>query len=53
GYGRFEWSVLDWNAPALDFYRALGAAPQAEWTVQRVVGAPLAALAERWSGTIG
>jgi GNAT superfamily N-acetyltransferase len=51
-YGRFEWSVLDWNQPALDFYAALGAAPQHEWTVQRLVGAPLTALAERWPGTI-
>jgi len=47
GYGRFEWSVLDWNQPALDFYRALGATPQDEWTVQRLTGAPLAALAAR------
>ena len=47
GYGRFEWSVLDWNQPALDFYRALGAVPQDEWTVQRLTGAPLAALAAR------
>ena len=47
GYGRFEWSVLDWNAPALDFYRALGATPQSEWTVQRLTGAALAALAAR------
>ena len=45
GYGRFEWSVLDWNQPALDFYRALGAAPQDEWTVQRLTGPALAALA--------
>jgi hypothetical protein len=44
--------VLDWNTPALEFYRSLGALPQGEWTVQRVVGAPLAALAERWPGTI-
>jgi len=44
-YGRFEWSVLDWNAPALEFYRRLGAAPMAEWTVQRLTGAPLEALA--------
>jgi GNAT superfamily N-acetyltransferase len=51
-YGRFEWSVLDWNQPALDFYASLGAVPQSEWTVQRVVGAPLAALAERWPGKI-
>lgn len=47
-YGRFEWSVLDWNEPALKFYRALGANPQSEWTVQRLVGAPLAALADHW-----
>lgn len=51
-YGRFEWSVLDWNQPALDFYASLGAVPQSEWTVQRVVGAPLATLAERWPGKI-
>lgn len=47
GYGRFEWSVLDWNQPALDFYRALGAAPQDEWTVQRLTGPALVALAAR------
>jgi GNAT superfamily N-acetyltransferase len=46
-YGRFEWAVLDWNEPALKFYRSLGALPQAEWTVQRLTGAPLAALAAR------
>jgi GNAT superfamily N-acetyltransferase len=47
GYGRFEWSVLDWNEPALRFYAALGARPQAEWTVQRLTGEPLAQLARR------
>jgi GNAT superfamily N-acetyltransferase len=52
GYGRFEWSVLDWNQPALDFYASLGALPQREWTVQRMVGAPLTALAARWPGTV-
>jgi len=46
-YGRFEWSVLDWNEPALKFYRSLGAVPMSEWTVQRLTGAPLAALAAR------
>jgi GNAT superfamily N-acetyltransferase len=46
-YGRFEWAVLDWNEPALKFYRSLGALPQSEWTVQRLTGAPLAALAAR------
>lgn len=44
-YGRFEWSVLDWNERALGFYRALGAVPMGDWTVQRLAGAPLAALA--------
>src|SRR5262245_3321637 len=52
GYGRFEWSVLDWNTPALEFYRTLGAVPQSEWTVQRVVGEPLDQLARRWPGVI-
>ncbi|SEJ99814.1 L-amino acid N-acyltransferase YncA [Sphingobium sp. AP50] len=41
---RLEWSVLDWNAPAIAFYRALGARPMDEWTVQRVDGAALVAL---------
>jgi GNAT superfamily N-acetyltransferase len=45
--GRFEWSVLDWNAPAIAFYRELGAVPMAEWTVQRVSGDALQALALR------
>lgn len=48
GYGRFEWPVLDWNEPALQFYGRLGARPMDEWTVQRIVGAPLAELADRW-----
>jgi GNAT superfamily N-acetyltransferase len=52
GYGRFEWSVLDWNTPSLEFYRALGALPQSDWTVQRLIGAPLERLAQRWSGAI-
>jgi ribosomal protein S18 acetylase RimI-like enzyme len=39
--GRFEWSVLDWNARAIDFYRSLGAVPMHEWTVQRMTGAAL------------
>jgi GNAT superfamily N-acetyltransferase len=52
GYGRFEWSVLDWNQLALEFYASLGAVPQHEWTVQRMVGAPLAALAARCPGTV-
>ena len=44
---RFEWWVLDWNTPALDFYRAKGAVPQDEWTTQRVSGDALRTLAER------
>ena len=47
-YGRFEWSVLDWNEPAIRLYRSLGAASMDEWTVNRLTGAPLAALAARW-----
>jgi GNAT superfamily N-acetyltransferase len=42
---RFEWSVLDWNEPAINFYRGLGAKPMDEWTVQRVSGEALSALA--------
>lgn len=45
GCGRFEWSVLDWNEPAIRFYRHLGAQPMNDWTVQRVTGAALARLA--------
>ncbi|MBP2474533.1 GNAT superfamily N-acetyltransferase [Crossiella equi] len=44
GYARFEWSVLDWNTPAIDFYRKLGAVGMDEWTVQRLDGEALAAL---------
>ncbi|HVW79315.1 MAG TPA: GNAT family N-acetyltransferase [Mycobacteriales bacterium] len=36
GYGRVEWSVLDWNTPAQDFYRSIGAQPMEEWTTWRV-----------------
>lgn len=46
--GRFEWSVLDWNQPAIDFYRALGAKGLDEWTVQRVTGDALVALAQHY-----
>jgi GNAT superfamily N-acetyltransferase len=45
GYGRFEWAVLDWNAPAIAFYRKMGAIGMDEWTVQRVSGEALARLA--------
>ena len=46
-YGRMEWSVLDWNEPALAVYRRIGARPMHEWTVQRLAGDALRALAER------
>ncbi|GLC23498.1 GNAT family N-acetyltransferase [Roseisolibacter agri] len=45
GCGRFEWAVLDWNAPAIGFYRALGAVAMDEWTVMRVTGDALERLA--------
>ncbi|MCU7496581.1 MAG: GNAT family N-acetyltransferase [Ignavibacteria bacterium] len=44
--GRFEWSVLDWNEPAIKFYRSLGARPMDEWTVFRIDGEGLKKLAE-------
>jgi GNAT superfamily N-acetyltransferase len=45
GCGRLEWSVLDWNAPARDFYRRLGARPLDDWIGQRMTGDALAQLA--------
>jgi GNAT superfamily N-acetyltransferase len=45
--GRLEWSVLDWNKPALDFYRSLNAEPMSEWTVQRLTGPALKSLASQ------
>ncbi len=36
GCGRLEWSVLDWNKPAIDFYESLGAKPMSEWTIYRL-----------------
>lgn len=48
-YGRLEWWVLDWNAPALGFYASLGAVPMDEWTVHRVTGDALRALAREES----
>lgn len=47
GCGRLEWSVLNWNQRAIDFYRSLGAQPLDEWTMYRVTGAALERLAER------
>jgi len=46
GYGRFQWWVLDWNQPAIDFYESLGAVAMDEWTVMRVGGDALKKLAE-------
>ena len=45
--GRFEWSVLDWNAAAIGFYRRIGAVGMDEWTVQRLEGDALHALASQ------
>jgi GNAT superfamily N-acetyltransferase len=45
GCGRMEWMVLDWNEPAIEFYRALGAVPLEEWTVFRLTGKTLEAVA--------
>lgn len=47
GYARLEWNVLDWNAPAIGFYRAVGAAPNEGWTTYRLTGPALQRLAER------
>ncbi len=45
GCGRMEWAVLDWNDSAIRFYERLGAKPNADWTVYRLTGEPLRALA--------
>jgi GNAT superfamily N-acetyltransferase len=45
GCGRMEWWVLDWNEPAIRFYRSLGAVPMDQWTVQRLSGDALQRLA--------
>jgi len=52
GWGRLEWNVLDWNEPAIGFYRSLGAAPMEEWTTFRITGEALEGLA-RGSGEEG
>ena len=46
GCGRMEWAVLDWNNPAIKFYRALGAKPMDEWTVFRLTRDGIAELAK-------
>ena len=46
GWGRFEWAVLDWNAPAIGFYKKLGATPLDDWTIFRVTGDALRKLGQ-------
>ena len=46
GCGRFEWSVLDWNTPAIRFYEGLGAQVMPDWRIARVTGAAIGRLAE-------
>jgi GNAT superfamily N-acetyltransferase len=45
GYGRLEWSVLDWNEPSIQFYRSVGAVAKDDWTTYRVTDDALEALA--------
>lgn len=45
--GRFEWWVLDWNEPAIEFFKKLGAVPMSDWTVFRLTGEALQRLAEK------
>ena len=47
GCGRFEWSVLDWNEPAIQFYKAMGADVMPDWRICRVTGDSLLSLAQR------
>ena len=47
GCGRMEWAVLDWNEPAIEFYRTLGAKPMDEWTVFRLTGDGIEKLASK------
>jgi GNAT superfamily N-acetyltransferase len=53
GYGRLEWWVLDWNTPAWDFYASQGATPMSDWTVHRVTGPELVALAAQTETDMG
>jgi len=53
GCGRYEWSVLDWNQPAIDFYQGLGAAPMDEWRLMRVTGDALDQLGQRYDREFG
>ena len=45
GYARFEWAVLDWNAPSIAFYQSIGAEIKGEWKVCRMSGPALAKFA--------
>jgi GNAT superfamily N-acetyltransferase len=47
GYGRVEWAVLDWNQPAIDFYRSLGATLMDDWRICRLTGPALSHLSDR------
>jgi GNAT superfamily N-acetyltransferase len=51
GYGRVEWAVLDWNSPAIGFYRRIGAIPMSDWTIFRLTGDALTRLATQGSGS--
>ena len=46
GFGRFEWSALDWNEPSINFYKSLGAQEKEGWNVYRLTGPALVSLAE-------
>jgi GNAT superfamily N-acetyltransferase len=52
GCGRFEWNVLDWNTPAIDFYHSLGARPLTEWIRFRITGEPMKKLAEGYGSAV-
>jgi GNAT superfamily N-acetyltransferase len=49
GWGRFEWAVLDWNEPSIEFYKKMGARAMDEWTIFRLTGEPLRRLASESS----
>jgi GNAT superfamily N-acetyltransferase len=51
-YGRLEWSVLDWNAPSIAFYKSLGAVPLDEWQMMRLTGPALHAVAGSHGGSL-
>ncbi len=53
GCGRMEWAVLNWNEPAIKFYRSLGARPMDEWTVFRLTGHEIATLAASGNSSAG